>query len=111
MKRKSSMSLGERSARSELARLVSWERLIRGNLLLMKHTCGKVGCHCQRGEKHESFYLAQSYKGKKRMVYIPQGMEKEIRQWVKQYRKSRALIEKISRIGWQEIEFKKQSFR
>jgi hypothetical protein len=108
MKPKSSMSLAERSTRSELARLVSREQLIRGNLALLKHTCGKAGCRCQRGEKHESFYLAQSYKGKKRMVYIPKELEKEIRQWVKQYRKSRTLIEKLSRIGWQEIKLKKQ---
>ena len=108
MKQKSRMSLAERSTRSGLAQLVSREQLIRGNLVLMKHTCGKSGCRCQRGEKHESLYLAQSYKGKKRMVYIPKGLEKEIRQWLKQYRKSRTLIEKISRIGWQEIKLRKQ---
>ena len=108
MRQKGAMSLMERSKRSELAQLISREQLIRGNLVLMKHTCGKAGCHCQRGEKHESLYLAQSYKGKKRMVYIPKRLEKEVRQWVKYYKKSRTLMDKISHICWQEIKLKKQ---
>jgi hypothetical protein len=108
MRLKGAMSSAERSKRSALAQLISREQFIRGNLVLMKRACGKAGCHCQRGEKHESLYLAQSYKGKKRMVYIPKRLEKDVRQWVKHYKKARMLMDKISHIGWQEIKLKKQ---
>jgi len=49
----------------------------------------KVGKTHPQDKTYESWYLAQSYHGKKRMIYIPKSKEKEIRGWVRNYKQSR----------------------
>ena len=71
MKPRAAMPSPERQVRSRLAQLAHAGEFLRGSLTLMRHTCGKAGCRCARGEKHGSWYLAYSEGGRKRMVFIP----------------------------------------
>lgn len=72
---------------------------IRGSLVIMKRVCGKPNCHCRKGFKHEAVYLSQRYRGRTRMVYIPQDMEKKVAEYTKNYRKIKELLDKISDIN------------
>ena len=75
------------------------EECIRGSLVVMNRSCGKLNCRCQKGPKHKSIYLSQSYKGKTRMIYLPRGSEGKAHQYVKNYRKIRSILNSVSDIN------------
>lgn len=87
----------ERELRSELAKKVHHRGFIRAGLVKMKRKCGNVNCRCEReGKKHESYYLSMRIGQKRKMVYVPASMEKEVKEWVKTYKEINKGIDKAS---------------
>jgi hypothetical protein len=83
--------------------------LIHGSLIRMVRTCGKAGCRCAlKGQKHPSWYLEISVKGRVRMKHIPKAQEATVRRWVEAYQRARTLLEEISRQAWQRLEQSKE---
>jgi len=82
MKSRSQRPAEERHARSRAVQHIAENPLLRGSLVSMARTCGKRGCHCQRGEKHISLYLAVRFNNRRRMIYVPAAMEDTVRGWV-----------------------------
>lgn len=72
---------------------------IRGSLVIMKRACGKDNCRCNKGLKHKAVYLSQRYKGRTRMIYIPRSGEKRVSKYIKNYQKTKNLLDKISDIN------------
>jgi hypothetical protein len=72
--------------------------LIRGCLVVMDRVCGQKSCRCTKGYKHRSLYLAQSNKGKSRLVYIPKSYEQLAKLAVTNHRKAKSVLERLSRI-------------
>jgi hypothetical protein len=89
------MGRHERQLRSRLSQLTSQAGLLRGSLSVRKRVCGKPGCKCTRGEKHVSLYLVVSEGGKYRQLFVPKDLEGQVRSWVKNHRRLRALLEEI----------------
>jgi len=100
---RSGMAPREREFRSQLAKLVHADGLLRGNLSVRERTCGKPGCKCAKRQKHVSLYLVFSEKGKYRQVFVPKNLEDEVRSWVDNHHKARDLLEEISRIHQEKI--------
>ena len=86
----------ERAARSRLAQLLHDREFIRGSVVSMARTCGKAGCRCNQGEKHVSAYLSAKVAGKRRMVYIPDALQDEVRRCVETHREVERLAETVS---------------
>jgi hypothetical protein len=86
----------ERTARSRLAQLLHDHDVICGSVVCMARTCGKAGCRCERGEKHVSLYLSTKVDGKRRMIYIPEELEQEVRGRVAAYREVEQLTQVVS---------------
>lgn len=70
--------------------------LIRGNLVLMKRSCGQMGCRCQKGQKHASWYLSQSIGGKTRMTYLPKAAFPKVRRYTENHKEFRKVLEELS---------------
>lgn len=93
---------GERQLRSRLHQLLARaEGFLHGSLIVMTRRCGKPTCRCVSDEqaKHRSLYLGQTVNGKTSMLYIPAGMEREVRQRVANFQQAAALLEAISQQG------------
>lgn len=101
---KGSMSVQERSLRSQLAQLVSGRGLIRGTLSTRERECGKGSCRCTRGEKHVGLYLVVSRNGKVRQLFIPKAYEQRARQWIEEYRRAEELLDQIADTCWSKIQ-------
>ena len=86
----------ERSARSRLSQLLHELDVINGSLVTMKRVCGKKGCRCTNGEKHESLYLAFSMKGKRRMIIIPRDRAKKVTAAIEAYQRAKQLQRTLS---------------
>jgi hypothetical protein len=86
----------ERHARSRAVQHIADSPLLRGGLVSMARTCGKAGCHCQRGEKHVSLYLAVRLANRRKMIYVPPAMEQTVRGWVENGQEVDQLLDFIS---------------
>ena len=93
---RSHLSERERSTRSRLSQLLHEKDLIAGSTILMKHTCGKKGCKCARGQKHHSLYVAFNHKGKRTMVSIRPEQAQQVSAAVETYKRCKPLIQALS---------------
>jgi hypothetical protein len=81
--------------------------LLRGNLIQTNRTCGKAGCRCQQGERHQSWYLGFSDEGAKKMKCVPRDWEPRVRRWVEDYHEVRRLLEELSQLYLQRLKDRK----
>ena len=93
---RSQRSPEERHARSQAVQRVADEPLLRGSLVRMLRTCGKRNCRCQQGEKHPALYLAIRSGKRRKMIYIPPGLEDAVRQWVDAAQEVDGLLDLVS---------------
>lgn len=99
----------ERSWRSQLARLISYQPVLRASLQVRQRVCGKPNCHCVRGERHSSLYLIRSRDGVPQQLFVPREQEGDVRKWVANYQQVIKLLERISDKSWDRIGKKKES--
>ena len=64
-----------------------------------RRTCGRSGCRCYRGEKHISHRLTFKEGGRTQLVYVPVGRVEEVRAWVAEARRLRALLKECSELA------------
>lgn len=96
MKHRGQFSRSERSARSQLAKLVHEQPFLCGSLVELHRVCGKEGCKCSRGELHPGLCVALRVGKSRKMIYVPQAMQAAVRRWVATYEKAWHLMEEIS---------------
>ena len=102
------LSAAERDFRSRIALLASGRWFLRGTLSERAGKCGKSGCHCAKGELHQSLYLVQSHGGKPRQICVPQAWQARVRQAVNDYRRIQELIENVSELEWKRLAQRKR---
>lgn len=102
------LSATERSFRSRIAQLASTRWFLRGTLSERAAKCGKPGCHCVKGELHQSLYLVQSHAGKPRQICVPKAWQERVRRAVTDYRLMQELIEEVSELEWKRLEQRKR---
>lgn len=102
------LSAAERDFRSRIAQLASTRWFLRGTLSERAGKCGKPGCHCAKGELHQSLYLVQSQGGKPRQICVPKAWQERVRQAVNDYHRMQELIEEISELEWKRLEQRKR---
>ncbi len=84
-----------------LSKVPKLEESIRGTLVIMSRFCGKPNCRCQKGYKHKSVYLSQSQKGKTKMIYIPEASVEKVKGYIKNYKKTKGVLNIVSDINIQ----------
>lgn len=90
--------------REQIERLVGETGpLIRGAFGTRGRVCGVPGCHCARGELHESKYLSASQAGATRQVHVPAGDEIEVQDGVARYRRFRQLRTQLAQVAKEEL--------
>jgi hypothetical protein len=106
MKHRKGLSEADRQARSQLHQLLERaDGLVHGSLIRMARRCGNPACRCARkDEKHESWCLGVSEKGRTRMKHIPRDQESAVKRWVQQYQRARQLLEAISAEAWKRLQ-------
>ena len=90
------MSAAEREQRSRITQIIRSGGLLRGTLLVRYRVCGKPGCRCARGEKHEGLALQVRLDGRSCQFHVPRSMEEDVRQWVAQYKEVRERLDKVA---------------
>ena len=82
-----------------LRQLQNLDPWIEGSLVSTSRKCGKKNCVCHHnGPKHPVLFVTGKEAGKTVCLYIPRQLEAEVKQWVQNYKKLKALIRQISEV-------------
>ncbi|MEK7516020.1 MAG: DUF6788 family protein [Patescibacteria group bacterium] len=108
IKHRSRLSDKEREAVAKIHHLINEPGLLRASLVLMQRSCGRDYCRCLKSKKfrHRSWYIAQRYRGKPRMRFVSEGMERQARSWIERYRQIKQLLDDISAVYWEALKKK-----
>ena len=90
------MSRFETRRSAQLKQLRQVGPLVAASLCHRAVRCGNPQCRCASGEKHSSWCLTFKRQGKTRTVHVPRDLVEEVRQWVKEYRRTKQIVAQIS---------------
>ena len=108
--RRNAMPRREKDLLSKLSKIINYSEYIHANLTIAKRSCGNPRCKCVReGKKHVSLYLTTIRKdGKRKSIYIPKRLEKEVEAAVERYFKIKGILEEVSDINLSRLLSKKE---
>ena len=82
---------------SRLKRVAADRPLLAVSLALVHKRCGQPSCGCHHGgPAHPAHHLTYKEGGKTRTVYVPQDLLDEVRSWVQEHQRLKALIHEAS---------------
>jgi hypothetical protein len=88
-----------RMLQSRLRQLGSDQPILAASLALVHKTCGQRSCACHHGgPKHQAHHLTFKEDGKTRTVYVPVDLLQEVRTWVAEHQRLKALLHEISQL-------------
>jgi len=83
--------------------MVRWEEgqelLLRGSLTVMRRRCGSPGCHCARGELHETPVLSYKQGGKTKMLSLTTGDVDAVKAALARYREAEQALQAQAEAG------------
>jgi hypothetical protein len=72
--------------------------LMRGTLVKTKVRCGRKGCICETGEKHEKIHLSVNLHGRTRGCYVG-GREEAVASLIREYQRAWHIIEQLTEVN------------
>ncbi len=73
--------------------------LMRGSLVNTKVRCGRKGCVCETGEKHEKLHLSLKLHGRSKGCYVGRGREEAVAGLINEYQRAWHIIEQLTEIN------------
>jgi hypothetical protein len=84
---------------ARLAELTTDKPILAASLVLVSKHCGRAGCHCQQGGPlHTAHHLTFKVKGKSKTVYVPHDLLDDVRSWVAEHKRLKALQAEINQL-------------
>jgi len=93
----------ELAIRSQLAKLIHRKLFVYGSMVTSERKCGKVNCRCHKRRGHVSSYLSVRVGKKRKMIFVPQSMVAQVRQWIQAYKEINKGIVRITEISIQRL--------
>ena len=90
------MSRFDTKREAKLRQLQEVGPLVAASLCHRAVRCGNPQCRCASGAKHSSWCLTFKRQGKTRTVHVPRDLVEEVRQWVKEYQRTKQILAQIS---------------
>lgn len=81
---------------SRLGQLGTDKPILAASLAQIRKHCGRQSCHCQQGGPlHTAWHLTYKVKGRTRTVYVPVDLLDEVRSWLEEHKRIKALLGEI----------------
>ena len=61
--------------------------------------CGQPACRCYHGQPHLAWHLTYKVKGKTRTVYVPHDLLDDVRSWIQEHKRLKALLDEIHQLS------------
>ena len=90
-------TLIRRMLNSRLKQMAPAGPVLAGTLAQVQKRCGQPSCACHHGGPlHQAHHLTFSDEGKSRNVYVPQDLLTEVRSWVQEHHRLKALQHEVT---------------
>ena len=87
------------SLKARLARLGSDQPMLAASLAHIRKRCGRKSCRCHsHGELHQGWHLTYKVQGKTRTVYVPFDLLDDVRSWIANHKRHKALLQEIHQL-------------
>lgn len=73
--------------------------LMRGTLIQTRVKCGRKGCVCESGEKHEKLHLSLNLHGRTRGCYVGEARREEVAPLIAEYQRAWHIIEQLTEVN------------
>ena len=73
--------------------------LMRGTLTRARVKCGRKGCECEDGWKHEKVHLLLNFRGRTRTRYVGREREPEVAALLSEYQRGWQIIEELTAVN------------
>lgn len=70
-----------------------------GTLSQVRKRCGQPSCRCRHGEPHLAWHLTYKVKGRTRNVYIPKDLLDDVRSWIAEHKRLKALQSQVHQLA------------
>lgn len=80
------------------ARLAPGRPVLAATLTQIRKRCGRPACHCYHGDPHLAWHLTYKAEGKTRTVYVPHDLLDEVRAWIEEHKRIKALLDEIHQL-------------
>ena len=88
------------SLKARLARLGSERPMLAASLAQIRKRCGRKSCRCHsHGELHTGWHLTYKVEGKTRTVYVPFDLLDDVRSWIDNHKRHKALLAEIHQLS------------
>jgi Family of unknown function (DUF6788) len=85
---------------ARLAKLPTSQPILAASLTQISKHCGRACCHCQQGGPlHTAWHLTFKDQGKTRTVYVPLDLLDEVRAWLAEHKRLKALLAEIHQLS------------
>jgi hypothetical protein len=85
---------------ARLAKLPTSQPILAASLTQIRKHCGRAACHCHKGgPPHTAWHLTFKDKGKTRTVYVPVDLLLEVRAWLAEHQRLKALLAEIHQLS------------
>jgi hypothetical protein len=80
------------------ARLAPEQPALAATLSQVRKRCGQPSCHCYHGEPHLAWHLTYKVKGRTRPVYVPADLLDDVRHWIAEHKRIKALLDEVHQL-------------
>src|SRR5207253_6663417 len=85
-----------RMLQSRLKKLATASPILAASFGTYTHRCGRPSCRCHHGGPlHTAQHITFKEAGKTRSVYVPKGLLPEVRTWLAEHKRLKALLHEI----------------
>jgi hypothetical protein len=85
---------------SRVKQLAAAGPVLAASLAQVNKRCGQPSCSCHHGGPlHQAHHLSFRQGGKTRTVYVPQDLLDEVRSWVQEHQRLKALTHEVSQLA------------
>ena len=89
-----------RKLESRLKLLVPAGPVLAASLVRLNKRCGQPACRCHHGGPlHPAYHLTYRQAGRTRTAYVPQDLLEEVRSWIQEHRRLKALTREVSQLS------------
>jgi hypothetical protein len=83
---------------ARVARVAPGGPVLAATLSQVRKRCGQPSCPCYHGDPHLAWHLTYKVKGKTRTVYVPADLLDDVRQWIAEHKRIKALLDEIHQL-------------
>jgi hypothetical protein len=85
---------------SRLKRLAPTGPVLAASLIRLNKHCGQPSCRCHHGGPlHPAYHLTYRQGGRTRTAYVPKDLVEEVRTWIQEHRRLKALTREVSQLA------------